>query len=298
MPENQALIVDLFDKAAKLKNKIEEYSEITTASIRECIGKAAELWINYKPKPVDRAVRAVDSGWNYSLYTGFYVYALKAAAVDRFMNVYNPNTEVGILAGDPYGEGLLPDLFLKYTAEGYEHDIAFRAADGCDLVLVDGSLIARLEDVTRRDSIKLKTEYFANTKPLKNVKSIAFVSKYSHDKSLLGGVLGDIFYLNMVSNETGYTKPYTVSRNEWIFSVFYTKLSSHANALHVEVPAVVDEGFAQLFMDMLSGTAVKGYPYTLRVAHKVASLSDTLMERLCKAAGLIGFHPAREVLET
>jgi hypothetical protein len=297
MPENQALIVDLFDKATRLKNKIEAYTEMTTASIRECMDKATELWINYKPKPVDRTVRAVDSGWNYSLYTGFYVYALKAAAVDRFMNVYNPNTEIGILAGDPYGEGLLPDLFLKYTAEEYEHDIAFRAADGCDLVLVDGSLIARLEDVKKRDSPKLKTEYFANTKQLKNAKNIAFVSKYSHDKSLLGGVLGDIFYLNMVSNETGYTKPYTVSRNEWIFSVFYTKLSSHANAIHVEVPAVIDEGFAHLFMDILCETAVQGYPYTLRVAHKVASLSDTLMERLCKAAGLTGFHPAREVLK-
>ncbi len=297
MPENQALLVDLFGKAALLKNEIESYSERSTASIRECIEKATELWIDYRPKHANHAVRAVDSGWNYRLYTGFYVYALKAAAVDRLNNIYYPNAEVGILASDPYGEGLLPELVLKYMAEGCEHDIASRAADGCDLVLVDGSLIARLEDVTRRDSPRLKREYFANTNPLKNAKNIAFISKYSHDKSLLGGVLGDIFYINMVSNDVGYIKPFTVSRNGWVFSIFYAKLSNHANAIHVEVPAVVDEGFVHLFMDMLCETAVRGYPYTLMVAHRVASLPDSLMEMLCKAAGLTGFQTAREVLE-
>jgi NurA domain. len=296
MSEKQGLLEELFDKASLLRGKFREYGELATTSIRECVDKAAELWINYRPKPVDRKILAIDSGWNYRLYTGFYVYALKAAAVDRSMNIYHPNAEVGILANDPYGEGLIPDLVLKYTAEGYEHDIASRAADSCDLVLVDGSLIARLEDVTRRDSPRLKREYFANTNPLRNAKNIAFVSKYSHDKSLLGGVLGDIFYINMASSEVGYTQPFTVSRSGWVFSVFYAKLSNHANAIHVEVPAVVDEGFVHLFMDMLCGTAVQGYPYTLMVAHKVASLPNTLMEMLCKAVGLTGFQTAREVL--
>jgi NurA-like 5'-3' nuclease len=64
----------------------------------------------------------------------------------------------------------------------------------------------------------------------------------------------------------------------------------------VEVPAAVDEGFARLFIDMLCGTAVRGYPYTLMAAHKAVNVSDSLMDMLCKAAGLTGLHTAREVL--
>ena len=294
--ESRTLLLELFDKATHLKNKVEEFRGLKTASFQELVGRARGLWVGYRPKSADHAVLAVDSGWNYRLYEGFYVYALKAAAVDGSMNILHPAAEVDILAGDPHDAFLVPELTLKYMAESYEHDIALRASDNCDLVLVDGSLIARLEDVKRRDSPRLRTEYFASAKPLNGLKNVAFVSKYSHDKSLLGGELGDIFYLNAASSEVGYTKPFTVNRDEWAFSIFYVRLSENANALHVEVPAAVDEGFARLFIDMLCGTAVRGYPYTLMAAHKAVNVPDSLMDMLCKAAGLTGLHTAREVL--
>jgi hypothetical protein len=294
--ESRTLLLELFDKAAHLKNKVEEFRGLKTASFQELVGRARGLWVGYRPKPADHAVLAVDSGWNYRLYEGFYVYALKAAAVDDSMNILHSAAEVDILAGDPHDAFLVPELTLKYMAESYEHDIALRASDNCDLVLVDGSLIARLEDIKRRDSPRLRTEYFASAKPLNGLKNVAFVSKYSHDKSLLGGELGDIFYLNAASSEVGYTRPHTINRDGWAFSIFYVRLSENANALHVEVPAAVDEGFARLFIDMLCGTAVRGYPYTLMAAHKAVNVPDSLMDMLCKAAGLTGLHTAREVL--
>jgi hypothetical protein len=294
--ESRTLLLELFDKAAHLKNKVEEFRGLKTFSFQELVGRARGLWVGYRPKPADHAVSAVDSGWNYRLYEGFYVYALKAAAVDDSMNILHPAAELDILAGDPHDAFLVPELTLKYMAESYEHDIAFRASDSCDLVLVDGSLIARLEDIKRRDSPRLRTEYFASAKPLNGLKNVAFVSKYSHDKSLLGGELGDIFYLNAASSEVGYTRPHTINRDGWAFSIFYVRLSENANALHVEVPAAVDEGFARLFIDMLCGTAVRGYPYTLMAAHKAVNVPDSLMDMLCKAAGLTGLHTAREVL--
>jgi hypothetical protein len=294
--ESRTLLLELFDKAVHLKNKVEEFRGLKTFSFQELVGRARGLWVGYRPKPADHAVLAVDSGWNYRLYEGFYVYALKAAAVDDSMNILHPATEVDILAGDPHDAFLVPELTLKYMAESYEHDIALRASDNCDLVLVDGSLIARLEDIKRRDSPRLRTEYFASAKPLNGLKNVAFVSKYSHDKSLLGGELGDIFYLNAASSEVGYTKPFTINRDEWVFSIFYVRLSENANTLHVEVPAAVDEGFARLFINMLCGTAVRGYPYTLMAAHKAVNVPDSLMDMLCKAAGLTGLHTAREVL--
>jgi hypothetical protein len=294
--EGRALLLELFDKAAQLRSRIEGLREMGADSFRGLVERAREHWVDYVPRHAKCSILAVDSGWNYRLYEGFYVYALKAAAVGESMNILHPVAEVGILSGDPYGAFLMPELTLKYMAESYEHEVALRASDACDLVLVDGSLIARLEDIKRRDSPRLRTEYLASAKPLMGLKSMAFVSKYSHDKSLLGGELGDIFYLNAASSEVGYTRPHTINRDGWAFSIFYVRLSENANALHVEVPAAVDEGFARLFIDMLCGTAVRGYPYTLMTAHKAVNVSDRLMDMLCKAAGLTGLHTAREVL--
>jgi hypothetical protein len=290
------ILVELFEKAASLKWKVDAISELKTGEFRERVQRAKELWVGYRPEPADAAVWAVDSGWNYRLYSGFYVYALKAAAVNAGMKISHSVAEVDMLSGDPYDAMLLPELALKYLAEGYEHEVALKASDDSDMVLVDGSMIARLEDVMRREQQRLKIEYMAHLKPVIGAGNIAFVSKYSHDKSLLGGSLGDIYYINMASGEVGYTKPFIVTRYGWTFSVFYARLSEDANALHVEVPSAIDEGFVQRFINALSETAVRGYPYQLIIAHKVANLSNDLMEMLCKAAGLTGFQEARGVL--
>jgi hypothetical protein len=287
------ILVELFEKAASLRWKMNTITELKNEEFREKVRKAKELWVDYKPEPLDAIVWAVDSGWNYRLYPGFYVYALKAAAVDVGIKINHSVTEVDMLSGDPYNAMLLPELALKYIAEGYEHEIALRASDGSDLVLVDGSLIARLEDVMNREQQRLKIEYMTHLKPVIGAGNIAFISKYSHDRSLVGGSLGDIYYINMAAGEVGYTRPFIVTRHGWMFSVFYVRLSNDANALHVEVPSTIDEGFVKRFIDILSETAVHGYPYQLMVAHKVANLSNDLMDMLCKAAGLTGFQEAR-----
>jgi hypothetical protein len=182
------ILVQLFEKAASLKWKVDAISELKTGEFRERVQRAKELWVGYRPEPADAAVWAVDSGWNYRLYPGFYVYALKAAAVDVGMRINHSVAEVDMLSGDPYNAMLLPELALKYIAEGYEHEIALEASDDSDLVLVDGSLIARLEDVMNRQQQRLRIEYMAHLKPLIGTENIAFISKYSHDRSLIGGV--------------------------------------------------------------------------------------------------------------
>jgi hypothetical protein len=290
------ILSELFEQAANLKWKINSVTELKTGELREKVRKAKELWVDYKPESLDATVWAVDSGWNYRLYPGFYVYALKAAAVDVGMRINHSVAEVDMLSGDPYNAMLLPELALKYIAEGYEHEIALEASDDSDLVLVDGSLIARLEDIMNRQQQRLRIEYMAHLKPLIGTENIAFISKYSHDRSLIGGSLGDIYYINMAAGGVGYTRPFTITRHEWTFSVFYVRLSNDANALHVEVPSIIGEGFVERFIDALSETAVRGYPYQLMIAHKVANLSDELMDMLCKAAGLTGFQEARGVL--
>jgi len=292
------MLEELFEKAVRLKAKIEEFERSDKGTVKDLLDRAREGWVNYTPNPKEVKVLAIDSGWNYKLYTGFYVYAIKAAAVDAVMNIYHPIAEVDMLSGDPYDAGLTPDLFLKYQAEMHEHEIAYRVSEEADLVLVDGSLIARLMDVSKRISQRLQTEYMAYVKPLMGNSKLAFVSKYSHDKSLFGGVLGDVYYINHATREVGYTKPYVTEREGYEFSIFYARLSEHSNALHVEVPAVIEEDYVKWFIDTLHETAIAGYPYALRLAHKVASLPEQLMDSLCKTAGLTGWIEARGVLTT
>ncbi len=59
------------------------------------------LWTEYDPKPdtSDRMVMGVDSGWNVRLYEGFYVYALRAAAVDERQRVHEPVVEFDRIGG-------------------------------------------------------------------------------------------------------------------------------------------------------------------------------------------------------
>ncbi len=288
----------LFEMAVRLKSKLEGLEKLgEVGGFQETLNRAREGWRVYEPKPERAKVLGVDSGWNYRLYPGFYVYAIKAAAVDESMNLYHPVAEMDMFSEDPYQAGLTPDNFLKYQAEMREHDIAYKVLNEADLILVDGSLIARLMDVSKRSSTSLQTEYTAYVRPLIGNNKLAFVSKYSQDKSLFYGVLGDVYYINHATTEIGYTIPHVVERNNIKFSVFYVRLSEDSNTLHVEVPAIVDEDYVRGFINMLQETSIKGYPYVLRVAHKTTSVTDHLMDSLCKTAGLTGWIEAREVLE-
>jgi len=292
------MLETLFEMAVRLKSRLEELEKLgKSGGFQEILDKARDGWRIHKPKPKRAKVLGVDSGWNYRLYSGFYVYAIKAAAVDESMNLYHPAAEVDMLSEDPYQAGLTPDNFLKYRAEMHEHEIAYKALGEADLILVDGSLIARLMDVNKRSSASLQTEYMAYVRPLIGNSRLAFVSKYSHDKSLFGGALGDVYYINHATTEVGYTIPHVTERYDVEFSVFYVRLSEHSNALHVEVPAVVGEDYVREFINMLQEASIRGYPYALRVAHKITSLPDRLMDSLCKTAGLTGWIEAREVLE-
>lgn len=292
------MLEELFEKAQRLRLKLEGFRELSKSEeLKELFEKARHHWNKYKPERGDAKILAIDSGWNHRLFSGFYIYAIKSTAVDESENTYNPMTEVDIISGDPYNVGLLPDNFLKFRAEMYEHEIAYNVSKDVDLVLIDGSLIARLVDISNRASQRLLTEYMSYVKPLKGNRKLVFISKSSHDRSLLEGPLGDIYYINQATDEIGYTAPHVVTKNGIDFSIFYVRLSEHANVLHVEVPAVVDESYIEHLIDMLHETTIAGYPFVLRVAHKVANFPDTLMESICKVVGLTGWIEAREVLE-
>lgn len=287
------MLADLIEKANRLRQRVEELQglrDVSRESVRSC-------WMSYEPRDgVEADACGVDSGWNYRLYQGFYVYGLKAAAVDAGYRIIHGVAEVDLVSGDPYGAGLTPDAFLKFRGECHEHEIALRASEEEGLVLVDGSLIARLYEVARRESRPLQTEYMAYVRPLSGRDNVVFVAKYSQDRTLLQGMLGDVFYLNLATEGIGYTMPRRVEMAGVTISVFNIRLTPYSGVLHVETPAVVDEDYVRRIIDSLHASSVKGYPYVLKLSHEVSSFSDTLMQQVCEVAGLTGLELARGVL--
>lgn len=265
---------------------------------KEWLDRAKNVWKPYKPEKVGRKVAAVDSGWNYRTYCGFYLYAIRAIAVTPSSEtVIEPIVEVDTLPMEAEGGGMSPELYMQKIAECYEHDLASRASKLLDIVLVDGSILARLNLMFVLKKVKLFREYVAYLRPLRDKKNILFISKYSQDRSLVCGALGDVYYINRATRDIGYTEPIISEKEGTTVSVFYVRLSENSDAIHVEVPAVVDSEYVRSIIDALYGTTVDGYPYALMVAHEMASVPNNLINMLSETAGLSVLPTAREVLE-
>jgi len=285
-----------FEHAKLLKQKLQE--EESSERYKEWVNRAKDVWRHYQPKEVKKKIAAIDSGWNYRTYCGFYLYAIRAMAVTPSSEiVIEPVVEVDILPMEAEGSGVNPELYMKSIAECYEHDLASRASNLSDVVLVDGSILARLNEKRILDRVKLFKEYAVYVRPLRNSKNILFISKYSQDRSLVGGALGDVYYINKATRDIGYTEPITTEKDGLVVSVFYVRLSENSDAIHVEVPAIIDSEYVKSVIDALYSTAVKGYPYALMVAHEMASVPNDLIDMISEVAGLSVLPAAREVLE-
>jgi hypothetical protein len=107
------VLEELFRKAVQLGQKIAIEDNVR---FRELLDRARELWTEYDPKPDagNRIIMGVDSGWNVRLYEGFYVYALRAAAVDERQRVHEPVVEFDRIGGH---SDLTPENYVKYQGE-------------------------------------------------------------------------------------------------------------------------------------------------------------------------------------
>lgn len=260
--------------------------------------QARRLWVPYTPRMMDEKleVYGVDSGWNIRLYDGFYVYAEMAAAVNERQETCHHVIKFDLMSKDQ--GGLTPENAVKLAAENDEHYIAERASHEADLVLVDGSLLARLRSAENLLRIgPTYAEYLYLAKSLMDRENVVFFSKYSQDSSLLKGELGDIYYFGLATSGPGYALGPTLMRDNIPITIAYVRLTEYAAPLKIEVPANVGEDHIRRIMEAQALRTVKGYPYVLYLAHRTVSVSDRLMEILCKTAGLSGLSRPREVLE-
>jgi hypothetical protein len=301
----EELIEDALRSSAGLSSSIED---------RWMIDRARELWVEHSPEPRESSKAGIDSGWNYLQFQGFYVYAVDAVSVDAGSNhVAAPRHEVGASGMSVEIRGRVvhdPNLFLESRGMEFEADLALESSPRVDLVLLDGSLLARIYDYRSR-SISTLAEAVPKLLELDNAVFIAKRSQSteligrSQSTELIGGPLGDIYYFSRATPRAGFSAPCASNG----VTHFYARLEDYAEVLRVEVPGSLDgappcpsasrEGEwaeTRRLMDSLAHGSVDGYPYVLILAHEMAHIGDVDMRALADLMGVGFLETGREVL--
>ncbi len=270
--------------------------------------KMEDLWIGYEPVPTRRTIAGVDSGWNDIRFRGFYLYAVDAAfaILGDGLDVKINSAEVDIITPEGSGSWSIgKELWLK--GNDMEVGAARRAIEDAEVVLIDGSLLAKLVDAThwakREEDRFLKFRRRLEELSHGLERRIAFISKDTESRLLLDGRLGDVHYVDAFSDEPGYTRPLVKDTRKTGMSellkdvtVFYVRLERGAPALRVDVPGRAGEDDIERIIDVLHPISVRGYPYPLVVAHENAVVTSGAMESLASIIGIDANTRAREVL--
>ncbi|MGC8970070.1 MAG: DNA double-strand break repair nuclease NurA [Conexivisphaera sp.] len=294
------MIRELLEDAIRLSGELPG-----RASDRSRLEEAASLWIAYEPSPRELSEAGIDSGWNYRQLQGFYVYAVDAVSVALDSSyVVEPRHEVGASDMSVRIRDRLvhdPNLFLEARGMEFEAALAVESSGRVDLVLLDGSLMARAYD-SRSKSVTTLAEAVPELRSLPNA---VFVAKRSQGTELLRGPLGDIHYFSRATQRAGFSAP-CASQG---ITHFYVRLGDFTEVLRVEVPGILDgappcsearpEGDwpeVRRVVDSLAHGTVGGYPYVLQQAHERAHVSDEEMRALAELAGAGYAETGREVL--
>ena len=295
-----ALVEEALRKAGDMRRVI--------SSLEVQAEKLEDIWMGHEPASAPRTIAGVDSGWNNIRFRGFYLYAVDAAyaTLGDSLDVKISSAEVDIITPEGSGSWSIgKELWLK--GSHMEVEAAWRAVEDAEMVLVDGSLLAKLVDATHWAK-RGEDRFLVFRRKLEELSHslrgrIAFVSKDTESRLLLDGRLGDIHYIDAFSNEPGYTRPLVKNTKETGMSrlleevtVFYVRLERGAPALRVDVPGVAGKDHAERILDILNPISVRGYPYPLIVAHESSVVTSGAMESLASIIGIDANMRAREVL--
>lgn len=294
------MLIETLDYAVNNRETI--LSRLGLEGHRSVLDRARSNWVGVEPSPRDppmRTLAGIDSSWNFLPYQGFYVYAVDAVTMCADGSCLVPplfKVNVDTLAVKT-GEGKWvnsPALALESIGMEFEFEQARAAIGKADLVLIDGSILARFYD---RKSNK-ESSYHEFAKELmrrreKDEGGVLFVSKTSYSNVTLDGGLGDMFYYNRVSSRPGFSKPY-LDRSG--VTISYVRLADYSPCIRLEVPGEVKSEGVEELMRVLGESSVDGYPYVLRLAHERGKVSREEMEKLANLLGLNTEIGGREVL--
>jgi len=305
-------------------------SRIDEALVRDQLRRIRWIWIVSHPRIGRGSVAGVDSGFNYIEYRGYALYV--ADAVSVVVDSLEGGEEV---SGDADAD-VISTTFIESELSAYsiamEIEEVRKIVDRVDLVLVDGSLVAKFATLARASESgseieKLKgisfRRYLDELVYLVGLYAprIAFVAKNTNAKDVLGLVKGDVYYFERYTTETGFSKP-TPLENSCSLGVkgiasrirgeirrlvgigasvyaSYARLAEGGRVYRFEI--VVEDGedprerMLRVF-ELASSVSVSGYPYPLLRADQLARVSERDLERVAMILGVAADPQGREVL--
>jgi len=271
------------DAIKKRETKIASISDSDSRN-KKILQKAWESWVEYQSQAGKSVLAGVDSSYNRQQFQGFHLYVIDVVCVTK---------EGSILAKEfVHDIGVMDQSRLEAKSMEMETYVAGQAANNADLILIDGSMIARFVS-PNISTIKSVTDL------IKEHDNIVFISKTSDSREIferMGSRVGDIYFFNHIGSKAGYSKPYLVTHYKEPVTVVYARLSDYTPLIKLELPGEIAEGEVKETVDQLAYGSVSGYPYVLKLAHNTALVSDDDIERLASIYGLKNEVGAREVL--
>jgi NurA-like 5'-3' nuclease len=255
---------------------------------KDILDRAAEMWREYRPLSRKCMLVGVDSSYNKRHFLGFHLYAIDAVGVKADGAVVAKRYESKIRAVD--------QRQLEVRAMAMESEVAAEAGEQADLVLIDGSMLARFV-LASNNAVKSLNEL------TRRHSNVFFISKSSDTREIfrhMNSKVGDIYYFNRVGDGPGYSRPYCVTRYEEKYqtrvTVVFARLSDYTPVIKLEFPGEVHEDHIGSVIDKIASESISGYPYVLKLAHNSSLVTDDDIERLVSIYGLKNEIGAREVL--
>ncbi len=283
------MLIDVLEYAAENRERIVGL----LSEENSLFEKAKREWNELKIEPDECSLAGIDSSYNYIPYLGFYLYAVDSVSVDAEAKfVVEPKKLVGLgklvfeesstLVHDPRYE--LQSLCLDFECE-----LALNSSQRSDMVMIDGSVLARYYDRREKKSKPL----YEYAKSLMSVENIVFIAKTSTSNTILGGNMGDIYYFNSITSKSGFS---SITYDRAGITVFYARLSDFSPCLRFEVPGRLSERETIDVLRKVCCNVVGGYPYELLIAHQICKVGDKDMDDIASTLGLEIHTGGREII--
>lgn len=267
------------DRLARLKD----------ANYERIVGEASSRWIVYNPENnISCRSTGIDSSWNKRALQGLDLYVIAAVGVTSANEIVAKEWENDI-AGSARAD------MLERKAMAMEASIAKKAFESgkTEIVCVDGSLVSRLLRSTDGEISAVLSKY----------GSSIFLSKTSESRAQFGAIgskAGDVYYYRQASKcQPGYSIPTDSPFRGAPIVEIYARLREGMPILRIElVKGVRDTSEQEIreLMNLLRYHSVAGYPYCLKLAHKICKVSNEDIDRLASIYSLQNEQGARDAL--
>jgi len=265
-----------------LKNREAKISKVKDSKFSTILAEASSRWVPYEPSPEKCESAGVDSSWNKRAFQGLYLYVIDAVAVTSTNKILAAKWDQDI-AGSARAE------FLESKAMAMEASVAQEADGRTGIVCIDGSLISRLQKCTPEAAFEVE----------KKCHNCIFISKSSENKLQFGSMgsrAGDIYYYGHAGRRAGFSVPVeTQFRYAPLFEI-YARLRDHTPMIRIEIVSEPSKQEITKILDKLHYHSVAGYPYCLKLAHKICKISNEDIDRLASIFSLQNEQGARDAL--